>query len=66
VKLAYDGGAHQCLDGGGYGNYVLVRHYNGLKPFMAEQITGEGGTFVKVASSLATGQHGRSLARTCT
>jgi murein DD-endopeptidase MepM/ murein hydrolase activator NlpD len=58
VKSAYDGVVRiSAWDGGGYGNYVLVRHYNGLETIyghMSKTLVTVG-TFVKAGQILGNG-----------
>ncbi|HEX8504321.1 MAG TPA: M23 family metallopeptidase [Hymenobacter sp.] len=58
VKSAYDGVVRiSAWDGGGYGNYVLVRHYNGLETIyghMSKTLVTVG-TFVKAGQLLGYG-----------
>ncbi|HEX8328947.1 MAG TPA: M23 family metallopeptidase [Hymenobacter sp.] len=58
VKSAYDGVVRiSAWDGGGYGNYVLVRHYNGLETIyghMSKTLVTVG-TFVKAGQILGYG-----------
>ncbi|WP_310397192.1 M23 family metallopeptidase [Hymenobacter sp.] len=58
VKSAFDGVVRiSAWDGGGYGNYVLVRHYNGLETIyghMSKSMVTVG-TFVKAGQLLGYG-----------
>ncbi|WP_317043655.1 M23 family metallopeptidase [Hymenobacter glacialis] len=58
VKSAYDGVVRiSAWDGGGYGNYVLVRHYNGLETIyghMSKSLV-KVGTFVKAGQLIGYG-----------
>ena len=64
VRAVYDGVVRiQAWDGGGYGNYVLVRHYNGLETIyghMSKALVPVG-TFVKAGQLIGYGGNtGRS------
>ena len=58
VKSAYDGVVRiSAWDGGGYGNYILVRHYNGLETIyghLSKSLVGVG-TFVKAGQLIGYG-----------
>jgi len=58
VKAAYDGVVRiQAWDGGGYGNYILVRHYNGLETIyghLSKSLVPVG-TFVKAGQLIGYG-----------
>jgi murein DD-endopeptidase MepM/ murein hydrolase activator NlpD len=58
VRAAYDGVVRiQAWDGGGYGNYILVRHYNGLETIyghMSKALVPVG-TFVKAGQLIGYG-----------
>ena len=58
VRAVYDGVVRiQAWDGGGYGNYVLVRHYNGLETIyghMSKALVSVG-TFVKAGQLIGYG-----------
>ncbi|WP_345123256.1 M23 family metallopeptidase [Hymenobacter antarcticus] len=58
VRAVYDGVVRiQAWDGGGYGNYVLVRHYNGLETIyghMSKALVPVG-TFVKAGQLIGYG-----------
>ena len=58
VKSAYDGVVRiSAWDGGGYGNYVLVRHYNGLETIyghMSKALV-KVGTFVQAGQIIGYG-----------
>lgn len=58
VKSAFDGVVRICAwDGGGYGNYILVRHYNGLETVYGHlsKILVTVGTFVKAGQLIGYG-----------
>nr|WP_226163157.1 M23 family metallopeptidase [Hymenobacter terricola] len=58
VRAAYDGVVRiNAWDGGGYGNYILVRHYNGLETIyghMSKALVPVG-TFVKAGQLIGYG-----------
>ena len=58
VRAAYDGVVRiQAWDGGGYGNYILVRHYNGLETIyghLSKSLVPVG-TFVKAGQLIGYG-----------
>lgn len=58
VRAAYDGVVRiQAWDGGGYGNYILVRHYNGLETIyghLSKPLVTVG-TFVKAGQLIGYG-----------
>ena len=58
VKTVYDGVVRiQAWDGGGYGNYILVRHYNGLETIyghLSKSLVTVG-TFVKAGQLIGYG-----------
>lgn len=58
VRAAYDGVVRiQAWDGGGYGNYLLVRHYNGLETIyghLSKSLVAVG-TFVKAGQLIGYG-----------
>ena len=58
VKAAYDGVVRiSAWDGGGYGNYILVRHYNGLETIYGHlsKALVPVGTFVKAGQLIGYG-----------
>ena len=58
VKSAYDGVVRiSAWDGGGYGNYILVRHYNGLETIYGHlsKSLATVGTFVKAGQLIGYG-----------
>ena len=58
VKSAYDGVVRiSAWDGGGYGNYILVRHYNGLETIYGHlsKALVPVGTFVKAGQLIGYG-----------
>ncbi len=58
VRAAYDGVVRiQAWDGGGYGNYILVRHYNGLETIYGHlsKALVPVGTFVKAGQLIGYG-----------
>ena len=58
VKSAYDGVVRiSAWDGGGYGNYVLVRHYNGLETIYGHmsKVLVKVGTFVQAGQIIGYG-----------
>ena len=58
VRAAYDGVVRiQAWDGGGYGNYILVRHYNGLETIYGHLSKSllPVGTFVKAGQLIGYG-----------
>ena len=58
VRAAYDGVVRiQAWDGGGYGNYILVRHYNGLETIYGHlsKALVPVGTFVKAGQLIGFG-----------
>ena len=58
VKAAFDGVVRiRAWDGGGYGNYLLVRHYNGLETLYGHlnKALVEPGTFVKAGQLIGYG-----------
>ena len=58
VRAAYDGVVRiQAWDGGGYGNYILVRHYNGLETIYGHlsKALVPVGTFVRAGQLIGYG-----------
>ena len=58
VKAAFDGVVRiSAWDGGGYGNYILVRHYNGLETIYGHlsKSLATVGTFVKAGQLIGYG-----------
>ena len=58
VKAAFDGVVRiSAWDGGGYGNYILVRHYNGLETIYGHmsKALAPVGTFVKAGQLIGYG-----------
>lgn len=58
VKAAFDGVVRiNAWDGGGYGNYILVRHYNGLETVYGHmsKALAQVGTFVKAGQLIGYG-----------